>query len=73
MKALIAEDETLAGERLLQMIKECDPSIQILGWFDSVDDTVKFFHEGNETDLLFLDIQLADGKSRCTDHLHHGI
>jgi DNA-binding LytR/AlgR family response regulator len=63
MKALIAEDETLAGERLLQMIHECDPSIHVQGRLDSVDETVKFFRDGNETDLLFLDIQLADGKS----------
>lgn len=70
MKALIAEDETLAGERLLQMIHECDPSIEILGRCDSVDETVKFFRDGNEADLLFLDIQLADGKSfEIFDHI----
>jgi DNA-binding LytR/AlgR family response regulator len=28
-----------------------------------VDETVKYFRSGNQADLLFLDIQLADGKS----------
>ncbi len=63
MNAVIAEDEILAREHLEQLIQECDPTIQVLDRVDSVEDTVKFFQSGRQTDLLFLDIQLADGKS----------
>ena len=63
MNALIAEDEVLAREHLEQLIQECDPSIQVLDRVDSVEDTIRFFQSGKQADLLFLDIQLADGKS----------
>lgn len=63
MNALIVEDEALAREHLEQLILECDPTAHIVDRLDSVEDTIGFFKSGKQTDILFLDIQLADGKS----------
>ena len=62
MNVIIAEDESLAAERLEQLVLTCDSSIRIIGRYDSVEEMVTFFRL-NTVDLVFLDIQLADGKS----------
>lgn len=63
MNALIIEDEREAAERLTHLIAACDPSIQVLQTVDSVQDAVQYFSSGKQADLVFMDIQLADGKS----------
>lgn len=63
MNVVIAEDEPLAAERLAELLKECDPSVCITDQVDTVDGLVQLFKQGQSTDLLLLDIQLADGKS----------
>ena len=63
MKVLIVEDEPLASERLRKLVLQHDPTMTVVGTFDSVEDTVRFFRSGSPVDLAFLDIQLADGLS----------
>jgi len=63
MNAIIVEDEVLAAERLTELITLAAPGITITRRFDTVSDTVAFFRDGGICDLVFLDIQLADGKS----------
>jgi len=63
MNVLVAEDEALAMERLVSMITGYDPSIVLTAQVDSVSEVVKFLQSGKTVDLMFLDIQLADGKS----------
>jgi len=63
MKVLIVEDEKLAAERLQEMIKQYDTGISIAGPFDTVQETSQYLAHHNDIDVLFLDIQLADGKS----------
>ena len=63
MNVLIAEDEPLAAERLIDLLQECDPAIRVAEQVDSVKDLARFFESGKTADLLLLDIQLADGKS----------
>ncbi|MBX2961260.1 MAG: response regulator transcription factor [Cyclobacteriaceae bacterium] len=63
MKVIVAEDELLAAERLIGLMKECDPSTEIAHQVDSVEDLTKIFKQPHSIDLLLLDIQLADGKS----------
>lgn len=62
MKALIVEDEKLAAERLVELIKECDSSIEIVDILSSIRDTVPWL-EKNTVDIIFLDIHLEDGLS----------
>lgn len=63
MRVLLIEDEPLAAERLQHLLKGCEPDIEVVGQLESVEEAVTFFHSGKKIDLLFLDIQLADGKS----------
>lgn len=63
MNALIIEDEVEAAERLENLLRECDPEIQITQRLDSVHEVISYFASGKRADLIFMDIQLADGKS----------
>jgi len=62
MDVIIVEDETLAAEKLQDMLLRIDSSINILSRLDSVKSTVRWL-TNNTADLIFLDIQLADGLS----------
>ena len=63
MKILIVEDEELAAKRLTQLIREIEPEAEISGPLDTVTSTVSHLKTLPVYDLIFLDIQLADGKS----------
>ncbi|QSE97982.1 LytR/AlgR family response regulator transcription factor [Fulvivirga lutea] len=64
MNVLIVEDEPLAAERLESLLQDYDSSIRILSVIDTVDEAAPFIDKHREDlDLVFLDIQLADGKS----------
>jgi DNA-binding LytR/AlgR family response regulator len=63
MQVLILEDEQLAAERLRILLRQCDPGITICGVIDSVQDAVVWLKNMPQPDLLFMDIELADGKS----------
>jgi DNA-binding LytR/AlgR family response regulator len=63
MKALIIEDEIEAAERLKNLLKECDSNIEVVATIDSIQDVVRYFLSGKQVDIVFMDIQLADGKS----------
>ncbi len=63
MKVLIIEDEPLAAERLKMLLHHFDPSVQVEDVIDNVEDAVEFFNTRPHPDLLFLDIELADGIS----------
>jgi len=63
MRVLIVEDETLAAQRLQHLLKECDPSIEIVGVCESVEETVEVLQRQPSADLLLMDIQLSDGHS----------
>jgi DNA-binding LytR/AlgR family response regulator len=63
MKVLIVEDEPLAAERLQLLLLQTDPAAQVIGVLDSIEEVVNFFNAGGKPDLLFLDIELSDGRS----------
>ena len=63
MRVIIIEDEQLAAKRLLELILKYDPEIEILGKFDTVEKSVDWFNSNPPPDLVFMDIQLADGLS----------
>ena len=62
MKVIIIEDEAPAASRLARMLQDIDGGIEIMATLDSVEASVKYLQE-NEPELLFMDIQLADGLS----------
>jgi len=63
MRVIIIEDETPAANRLSKMLHAIHDEIEVVNRFDSVESSVKFFRSGNKIDLIFMDIQLADGLS----------
>jgi len=63
MKTLIIEDERPAALRLKKLIQKCAPKAEILEVIDSVEDAVKWLNTFDQPDLIFMDIQLADGLS----------
>lgn len=62
MKTLIIEDELLAATQLANFLKEIAPEVTILDNLDRVKSAVNWFKSNPPPDLIFLDIQLADGK-----------
>jgi DNA-binding LytR/AlgR family response regulator len=63
MKVIIIEDETLAAHRLKKMILDYDSNIEILAELESVEESVEWFQNNAEPDLIFLDIHLEDDLS----------
>lgn len=63
MNVLIIEDEQLAAQRMKDLLRRYDPGIGILDMIDSVKSSVRWFKENPAPDLVFMDIQLADGLS----------
>lgn len=62
-KVIIIEDEKPASDRLIKLIAEIDPGLQIVECLDSIEDSVSYLKANPSPDLLFMDIQLADGLS----------
>ncbi len=63
MKALIIEDEHLTAERIRTLLLKIDPAITVMEIIDSVKTAVQWFNKNEKPDLVFMDIQLADGLS----------
>jgi DNA-binding LytR/AlgR family response regulator len=63
MRILIIEDEPRAANQLRNLLKECNFDYQLLEIIDSVQDAILWFGNNTSPDLVFLDIQLADGLS----------
>lgn len=63
MKILLIEDEIPAARQLTKLLLAHDPSFQILDAIDSVDAAVRWLRTFPAPDLVFMDIQIADGLS----------
>jgi DNA-binding LytR/AlgR family response regulator len=62
LKVLIVEDEFPAAKRLIRLLEQVDPTIEVLDTLDSVERAVAWLKQ-HQADLIFLDIHLADGNS----------
>jgi two-component system response regulator LytT len=63
MNVLIVEDEELAVRKLRKLVTEIDPTLKIQGVTGSIEDSVTWLRENTAPDLIFMDIELADGQS----------
>ncbi|MBS1508892.1 MAG: response regulator transcription factor [Bacteroidetes bacterium] len=63
MKILIVEDEPQAARRLQSLVKVILPESTVLDTIDSVKRSIHWFQQHPSPDLVFMDIQLADGIS----------
>ena len=63
MNVIIIVDEHLTAERIQTLLHKINPEISVLAIIDSVAQAVQWFGENECPDLVFMDIQLADGIS----------
>ncbi|RNC92825.1 MAG: DNA-binding response regulator [Allomuricauda sp.] len=63
MQVLIIEDEARAANQLQSLLSNCGFEYQLLDIIDTVEESINWFKANSEPDLLFMDIQLADGLS----------
>lgn len=63
MKVLIIEDEQATALRLKKLLTEIDPEIEVMDILDSIESSVNWYQQNKVPELVFQDIQLADGSS----------
>ena len=63
MNVVIIEDELQATQRLENLIRSIEPDVVVLDRIDTVKRAVEWFNQNQSPDLVFMDIQLADGIS----------
>ena len=63
MRVIIIEDEIPAANRLAKMLQSIGDEVEVVKKLDSVESSVKYFKSAANIDLIFMDIQLADGLS----------
>lgn len=63
MNIIIIEDEPKTAQSLEKLIQSVRPGSAIVGRYQSIESSVKALSAGQEADLIFMDIQLADGLS----------
>lgn len=62
MKIIVFEDETHNAERLIHLLQQCVPVLEVIAVIESVEEGIKWFRQSAVTvDLIFMDIQLSDG------------
>lgn len=62
MKALIVEDERMAQAQLARLLKTHFPDIEVVQCTASVEETVAYLAADPPIDLIFMDVELADGE-----------
>lgn len=62
MTVLIVEDEELAAKELQNMLKQLEPTAEIVAVLGTVKSAVQWLKE-HQADLIFMDIHLGDGDS----------
>ncbi|HNP54212.1 MAG TPA: LytTR family DNA-binding domain-containing protein [Ferruginibacter sp.] len=63
MRVFIIEDETPAANRLSKLLLELEPGLEVTHRADSIESSVRILQSNPPLDLIFMDIQLADGLS----------
>jgi two-component system LytT family response regulator len=63
MKVFIIEDETVAAQRLQEMVHQLLPNAHIVGMADSIEESVAYLRTQPMPDLILMDIELVDGQS----------
>jgi two-component system, LytTR family, response regulator LytT len=63
MQVLIIEDEMLLAKRLQKMLFSIEPGFQVAGITQGVGESVQWIQQNPAPDLVFMDVELADGQS----------
>lgn len=62
MKLLIVEDEGLLARQLTTLVTALEPGAQVAGQTASIETTLEWLENNPAPDLVFMDIELADGQ-----------
>jgi two-component system response regulator LytT len=62
MKVLIVEDESLLARQLITLVTALEPGAQVAAQTASIETTVEWLQHHPAPDLVFMDIELADGQ-----------
>ncbi len=63
MKVVVFEDEKLASDRLIELLKTLKPEAEVLAAMKSIEAAVLWLQNNEHPDLIISDIQLLDGSS----------
>jgi DNA-binding LytR/AlgR family response regulator len=63
MKVIILEDETRAANYIERLIQKVAPEMKVVAKIETVRDAVPFLKSHSDIELIFSDVQLADGLS----------
>lgn len=63
MNIILLEDETRAANYLERLIQKVAPEMKVIAKLESVRDALSFLNKHADIDLIFSDVQLADGLS----------
>ena len=63
MKIVIIEDEKAAVRNLTSLLNEIKPNGEIVTILDSISSTIEWFSSYPMSELVFMDIHLADGSA----------
>ncbi|GAB3926337.1 LytR/AlgR family response regulator transcription factor [Larkinella terrae] len=63
MNVVLIEDEELAVFRLTELLSEVAPQVKVVQTIPSVEASVAYLKTNPDLDLIFMDIELADGQS----------
>jgi two-component system LytT family response regulator len=61
MRTLLIEDEPAASKRLLKIIGEVAPQLEVAAVTDSIESSVAYLRENDMPELIISDVHLADG------------
>ena len=62
-RVVVIEDEPPARDRLVAALQKLDPQLEIVATLASVAESLRWFEDHPAPDLVFADVQLADGLS----------
>jgi len=63
MNIVIIEDEVHTAKALKSMLMRNDPAANVIAIIDSIETGIEFFSQQPEIDLIFCDVEIADGLS----------
>lgn len=62
MKLLVVEDEGLLARQLITLVTALEPEARVVGQTASIENTLEWLTTNPAPDLVFMDIELADGQ-----------
>ncbi len=63
IKVVIIEDEAPARRKLMRFLQDLEEPVEVIKEFISVEESIRFFNQSQDIDLVLSDIELQDGNA----------